>query len=114
MIRTVLKSKISYARVTDSNLFYDGSFGIDADIMKQANIEENEQIHIVNLNNGERLVTYAIAAPAGSGHFILNGPAARKGEVGDEVFIISYAQIHDNETLEPVVINVGKNDKKSS
>ena len=106
MLRTVLKSKISYATITDSHLFYEGSIGIDEDLLNQANITVNEQVQVVNVNNGERLITYAIAEPRGSRNIVLNGPAARKGEIGDDLMIISYAQITDNETLTPIVINL--------
>ena len=112
MLVTVLKSKVAYAKVTDSNLFYEGSFGIDEEIMKEANILPNEQIHIVNVNNGERLITYAIPAPAGSRQFVLNGPAARKGLIGDEVIIISYVQLTEAEIpLKPILIDL-KHEKR--
>ena len=87
MYITVLKSKIAYAVVTKRELFYVGSITIDLKIMQQANIRANEKVQIVNLNNGERLETYVIAGEAGSGVFELNGPAARKCELGDEIFI---------------------------
>ena len=106
MKRHMMKSKIAYAVLTDANLFYEGSIGIDQDIMDQANILPNEQVQVVNANNGERLITYAIALERGSKQFDLNGPAARKGLVGDEVVIISYAIIDDNDVLEPIVINL--------
>lgn len=106
MYITVLKSKIAYGTITQKELFYVGSITIDEDIMKQANIRENEKVQVVNLNNGERLETYAIKGKAGSKVFCLNGAAARKCEVGDKVFIISYAQIDASETLEPIVIDL--------
>jgi aspartate 1-decarboxylase len=106
MKRHMMKSKIAYAVLTDANLFYEGSIGIDQDIMDQANILPNEQVQVVNANNGERLITYAIALERGSKQFVLNGPAARKGLVGDEVVIISYAILDDNDVLEPIVINL--------
>jgi len=106
MKRHMMKSKIAYAVLTDANLFYEGSIGIDQDIMDQANILPNEQVQVVNANNGERLITYAIALERGSKKFVLNGPAARKGLVGDEVVIISYAILDDNDVLEPIVINL--------
>ncbi len=107
MLITVLKSKISYAKLTHKHLFYVGSITIDEDIMKAANIRPNEQVHVVNLNNGERLTTYAIKGAAGSGIFALNGPAARKGEIGDDIFIISYAQIDpDAEDLDPILVDL--------
>ena len=104
---TTLKSKISYGVITDSNLFYEGSIGIDQDLLDQAGIYPNEQVHVVNVNNGERLITYAIPAPRGSKSFVLNGPAARKGLVGDEIIIIAYASINPKEeTLSPIVIDL--------
>lgn len=101
MLITVLKSKIAYATITQKELFYVGSITIDEDIMKRANIRENEKVQVVNLNNGERLETYAIKGKAGSRIFSLNGAAARKAEIGDKIFIISYAHIDASESLEP-------------
>ena len=106
MVRTVLKSKVSYAVLTDANLYYEGSIGIDVAIMEQANIIPNEQVQVVNVNNGERLITYAIPMERGSMKFVLNGPAARKGLVGDEIVIISYAAISDEDVLDPIVIDL--------
>lgn len=103
---TVLKSKIAYGTITHKDLFYVGSITIDEDIMKQANIRENEKVQVVNLNNGERLETYAIKGKAGSRVFGLNGAAARKAEVGDKIFIICYAMIDESEHLEPIVIDL--------
>lgn len=106
---TVLKSKISYATIQDKNLFYEGSITIDEDIMEKAQLLANEQVQIVNLNNGERLITYVIPGERGSGIFALNGPAARKGEIGDSIFILSYAQIDpEKETIEPVLLDLNK------
>jgi aspartate 1-decarboxylase len=102
-----LKSKISYATVTGKDLFYVGSITIDEDVMEQAQIRENEQVHVVNLNNGERLETYVIKGARGSKVISLNGPAARKAEVGDLLFIISYAMIDpDKEKLTPIVVDM--------
>jgi len=106
MLKTVLRSKVSYATITGAELFYEGSLGIDEDIMDTAGISENEQIHVVNVNNGERLITYAIAMPRGSKEFVLNGPAARKGMLGDEIIILTYVQIDDKDTLEPIILNL--------
>lgn len=106
MLITVLKSKIAYATITQKELFYVGSITVDEEIMKQANIRENEKVHVVNLNNGERLETYVIKGKAGSREFCLNGAAARKAEVGDKIFIICYAHIDANEHLEPIVIDL--------
>lgn len=107
MLITVLKSKISYAKVTQKELFYVGSITLDEAIMEQANIRENEKLQIVNLNNGERLETYAIKGERGSGIVGLNGPAARKVEIGDDLFIISYAQIDpEKENITPVLVDL--------
>lgn len=107
MLITVMKSKVAYATVTQRELFYVGSITIDQDIMDAANLRENERVQIVNLNNGERLETYVICGERGSGVFGLNGPAARKAEVGDQIFIISYAQIDpETESLQPVVVDL--------
>lgn len=107
MLITTLKSKIAYATINQKNLFYVGSITIDEELMNEAHLHENEQVQIVNLNNGERLLTYVIKGPSGSGIIGLNGPAARKAEIGDEIFILSYAQIDPTrEHLKPVVIDL--------
>jgi len=107
MLITVLKSKISYATLTHKDLFYVGSITIDENIMERANLKQHEQVHVVNLNNGERLETYVIPGRRGSNVFALNGPAARKGEVGDEIFIISYALINpESEQWDPVLVDL--------
>lgn len=87
----VLKSKIHRAVITEANLNYVGSITIDEDLMDAANIIANEKVQVVNVNNGERIETYVITGKRGSGICCLNGPAARKGMVGDVVVIISYA-----------------------
>ena len=106
MLITVMKSKIAYATLTGKDLFYVGSITIDEDIMRQANLRENEKVQVVNLNNGERLETYVIKGAGGSKVFSLNGAAARRAEIGDQLFIISYAQIEPSEHLEPIVIDL--------
>jgi aspartate 1-decarboxylase len=106
MLITVLKSKIAYGTITQKELFYVGSITIDEDIMRQAHLRENEKVQVVNLNNGERLETYVIKGKAGSRTFCLNGAAARKAEIGDKIFVISYAQIDAGETLEPVIVDL--------
>ena len=93
MFRTLLKSKIHRATVTHCELHYEGSCGIDEDLMDAANLCENEQIHIWNINNGERFVTYAIKAPRGSGIFSLNGSAARRAAVGDLIIIAAFGLV---------------------
>ena len=87
----ILKSKIHRAVITEANLNYVGSLTLDENLMNAANLIENEKIQIVNANNGTRIETYIIKGKKGSGTVCLNGPAARKGAVGDVVIIISYA-----------------------
>lgn len=87
----VLKSKIHRAVITEADLNYIGSITIDEELIEAANLIENEKVQVVNVNNGERLETYVIRGKRGSGICCLNGPAARKGAVGDVVIIISYA-----------------------
>lgn len=87
----VLKSKIHGVTVTQAELDYIGSITIDEDLMDAANLIENEQVHVLNKNNGERLITYVLRGERGSGVICLNGPAALKVKVGDVVLVISYA-----------------------
>src|SRR6476469_8111018 len=89
----VLKSKIHRAVITEANLHYVGSLTLDEDLMDAANMIEHEKVQIVNVNNGERIETYLIKGKKGSGVCCLNGPAARKGAVGDVVIIISYCSL---------------------
>ncbi len=90
MFVTLFKSKIHRVKVTQAELNYVGSITIDQDLMDAAGMMEHEQVHIVNNNNGERLVTYVIKGERGTGIICLNGAAARKAEVGDIIIIISY------------------------
>jgi len=107
----ILKSKIHKVKVTEANLNYIGSIGIDENLMKAANIIENEKVHVVNLNNGERIETYVIKAEKGSGTISMNGPAARKALVGDIVIIMSYAFMDFEEAKKhnPVIIFPNEN-----
>jgi aspartate 1-decarboxylase len=89
----VLKSKIHRAKITQAELHYVGSIAIDEDLMDAANFIEGEKVTVVNINNGERLETYIIKGARGTGMICLNGPAARKAQVGDIVIIISYASM---------------------
>lgn len=111
MQRTFLKSKIHRARITESNLYYEGSFTIDEEILAEAEILPYEKVSIVNINNGERFETYVIPGKAGSRDFCLNGAAARKGTVGDEVIIISYVNLNEDEIKQhqPNIIILDKN-----
>ncbi|MFC5412154.1 aspartate 1-decarboxylase [Larkinella bovis] len=97
MFITVMKSKIHRVRVTQAELNYVGSITIDEDLMDAAGLLENEQVHIVNNNNGERLITYVIKGERGSGIICLNGAAARRAQVGDIIIIISYGMMTPEE-----------------
>ena len=94
---TLLKSKLLRAEVTDSALHYEGSLAIDASLMKQVGLVAYEKILVSNITNGERLETYAIEAPEGSYTISLNGAAARKGETGDLLVIMSFAEFDSQE-----------------
>lgn len=87
----VLKSKIHRVKITQAELNYVGSITIDEDILDAASLIENEKVQVLNVNNGERLETYVIKGPRGSGVICMNGPAARLAQVGDIVIVISYA-----------------------
>ena len=102
----VLKSKIHRAVITEANLQYVGSLTLDEDLMDAANLIENEKVQVVNVNNGERLETYLIKGNRGSGVVCLNGPAARRGAVGDLVVIIAYATMDFEEAkkFQPAVV----------
>lgn len=93
MFIEILKSKIHRATVTEANLDYIGSITLDEDLMDAVGIIENEKVQVVNINNGERIETYAIKGERGSGTVCMNGPAARKALKGDIVIVISYAQM---------------------
>lgn len=93
----VLKSKIHRVKITQAELHYVGSIAIDEDLMDAANIIEGERVQVVNINNGERLDTYVIKGERGSGTVCLNGPAARKAQVGDVVIIFSYGSMEFEE-----------------
>lgn len=113
MFIEVVKSKIHRVKITQAELHYVGSITIDEDIMDASNIIENEKVQIVNINNGERLETYVIKGQRGSGQVCLNGPAARKAEVGDIIIIISYASMDFEEAKNhtPTIIFPDQNNK---
>jgi aspartate 1-decarboxylase len=106
MIIELLKSKVHRVTITEADLNYVGSLTLDEDIMDAANMIENEKVQIVNVNNGSRIETYLIKGKRGSGTCCLNGPAARKGAVGDIVIVISYAQMEFEEAkrFKPAIV----------
>lgn len=113
MFLTMLKSKIHRATLTDANLNYVGSITVDEDLMEQARMLPNEQVQVLNINNGERLETYVIPGPRGSGMICLNGAAARRAQPGDLVIIVTYAMLDEKEARQhqPSVILVDKNNR---
>jgi aspartate 1-decarboxylase len=108
MRRTMMKSKIHRATITEANLDYVGSITIDRDLMDAADLLPNEKVQVVDNDNGARLETYVIEGPRGSGVICLNGAAARLVHVGDTIIIISYADLEDAEARrwEPTVVFV--------
>jgi len=108
MQRTMLKSKIHRATVTDCDLHYVGSITIDRDLLDAADMLEHEQVHVVDIDNGSRFETYVIAGERGSGTMQINGAAARLVHRGDKIIVISYAGYDDAdlERYEPRVVHV--------
>ena len=102
----ILKSKIHRVRITEAELHYVGSITLDEDLMDAAHIIENEKVQVVNVNNGERLDTYVIKGKRGSGQVCLNGPAARRAQVGDIIIIMSFATMEPEEAkgFRPAII----------
>ena len=111
----ILKSKIHRAKITQAELHYVGSITIDEDLMEAANIMEGEKVQVVNVNNGERLDTYVIKGERGSGTVCLNGPAARKAQVGDIVIIVAYAsmELEEAKRFKPAIVFPSPDNKLS-
>lgn len=116
MQRVMLKSKIHCATLTGTELDYEGSIAIDRDLLEAADMLPGEQVQVLNKNNGERMITYIIEAPSGSGMMLLNGPAARLAAVGDIVIVLTYCTIEDEEakTHKPLVVLVDENNRIKS
>lgn len=113
MERIMFKAKIHRVRVTDANLNYEGSITIDAELLEAAGILPYEQVHIYNINNGQRFETYVFDGERGSGTICLNGAAARCVAVGDLIIIASYGIMNEKEALnlKPVVVKVDENNR---
>ncbi len=113
MRRTVFKSKIHRATVTEANLDYEGSISVDQDLLDAADILENEQVHVWDVTNGTRLITYALSAPAGSGRVCVNGAGAHLIKPGDLVIIATFTQMRTREArkYQPTVVLVGENNR---
>lgn len=111
MLRTILKSKISGLRVTETELFYEGSITIDREILKRADILPGEKVEVLNLNNGVRSETYAIGGKPGQ--VCLNGPLARSGFVGDELIILAYCLVTEGKIkkMKPKIIRVDERNR---
>lgn len=107
-MRTMLKSKIHRATVTGADVNYEGSITLDPALMEAADILPYEQVHVVDVTNGARLVTYAIEGSRGAGEVVLNGAAARLVDKGDIVIVISYASLDASElpTHQPALVYV--------
>lgn len=113
MFITLLKAKIANAKVTEAELYYEGSISIDKKILQAVNILPGEKVEVLNINNGSRIETYAIEAKAGSGVVCLNGPAARSGCVGDRLMIVNYGVIEqkDAKTHKPKIVHLDDQNK---
>ncbi len=115
MFRSLLKSKIHRVAVTHCELHYEGSCAIDENLLDASDIRENEQVHIWNIDNGERFVTYAIRAERGSGIISLNGSAARRASVGDLVIIAAFGMVADSEpTPKPRLVFVDADNRQKA
>jgi aspartate 1-decarboxylase len=110
----MLRSKIHRATLTGTDIDYEGSIAIDRQLMEAASLLPGEQVHVLNVNNGNRLVTYVIEAPAGSGTMLLNGPAARMAVRGDVVVVLSYSAMSEDEAQawKPIVVFVDKQNRQ--
>lgn len=108
MQRQMLRSKIHRATITDCDLHYVGSITVDADLLDQANILENELVHVLDIDNGARFETYTIAGARGSGVMQVNGAAARLVAKGDKIIVVTYATYDESEleNYEPIVVHV--------
>ncbi len=113
MIRYLLKSKLHQAKVTQAELYYEGSITIDQDLMDAADFLEYEKVSVVNINNGERFDTYVIKGERGSGVICLNGAAARKAAVDDRIIIMSYCSLETSELKDhkPIILVLDDNNK---
>jgi aspartate 1-decarboxylase len=113
MLLNMYKAKISNARITATELHYEGSITIDEKLINKVDILPGERVQVVNLTNGNRFETYVIVGKAGSGEICLNGPAAHKGKIGESIHIIAYALMEPKEakTFKPKVIKVNEHNR---
>jgi len=113
MFRLMLRSKIHRAVVTDADLEYEGSLTLDPLLLEAAGILPYEQVHVSNLNNGERFETYVIPGKRGSGEVVLNGPTARRGVKGDKIIVFCYEYFNEDElkTFRPKIVLVDESNR---
>ena len=113
MRRTLFKSKLHGATLTGTDLHYEGSISLDRDLLEAADLVASEKVQVLNVETGARLETYVIEAPAGSGEVRLNGPAARLGQPGDRVIVVSYAEYEEDEVEDhrPVVVRLDEDNR---
>ena len=112
MQRIILKSKLHRATVTGTEIDYEGSIAIDEDLMDRVDIQPYEQVHIYNINNGSRFITYVIAAKRGSGTFSINGAAARLAQINDRIIVAAYGNIDtEKEKYEPKTLLLDASNK---
>ena len=111
--RMMLRAKLHRATVTEADLHYEGSCGIDSDLLEQADMREFERIELYNVNNGERFSTYAIPGLRGTGEISLNGAAARRAQLGDLLIICTYAPMSEEQIAgyQPKVVFVDEHNK---
>ncbi|MEA3489070.1 MAG: aspartate 1-decarboxylase [Candidatus Omnitrophota bacterium] len=116
MLRIFCKSKVTNVFITNKEMRYSGSIGIDKSVMEAADLMPGEQVQVLNSNNGERFTTYAIEEKADSGKITLYGPASRKGEVGDEIVIMSFCLMETKEShnFKIRMVTLGKNNQCKS
>jgi len=114
LLREMMSGKIHGITVTDKNVHYTGSLGVDLALLEAAGILPNEKIQVVNLTNGQRMWTYALRGGSGTGECVLNGGMALKGEVGDRLLIIAYVQADDEaaRAMRPKVVVIGGSDNR--
>ena len=112
MLHIFCRSKINALKVTEAQLRYEGSITIDSKLLKASGITQGEKVEVLNLNNGSRIETYAIAGKSGSGCVCLNGPAARSGQIGDEIIVLCYVLVDEKE-LKSMKTKVIKVDAKN-
>lgn len=115
-MKTLMSAKIHRATVTDADLNYVGSLTVDQALLDEAGLVEGEQVHVVNVNNGERFVTYVIPGPAGSGTMCANGAAARLVQRGDIIIVIAYEHVAHDEVAEfrPRIVHVDEKNQSTA